>query len=291
VPCGGSCIFDGYRYRLWPAVASWFRSPLPLRAGPPGGDLRRKTVFPAITEVAEISTEEVSKAAVPLKEDRSLHTGKPERPLDEKATSPVSPGSPSPAFAAGEIDEVLRETHWGESSGELFRQFGTNAIRLPRALDFGDSYADVVLRGQTLGAVPMVVFFQMDKVTHGLKRIQLERPRHGVNPPAFRAIAAALHDEFGKPDQTCIIPVLPDAGYQAAAEESWVRDGAAVSAIFRDTTLQAFEGYLFGPATGWCGLRGQLLVRIGPPDGGADPCALARHYGLPIAPAPSGTPR
>jgi hypothetical protein len=197
----------------------------------------------------------------------------------------------TPAFAADGIEEVLRETHWGESSDELARQFGTHAIRLPRALDFGDSYADVVLRGQTLGAVPMVVFFQMDKVTHGLKRIQLERPRHGVNPPAFRAIAAALHDEFGKPDQTCIIPVLPAAGYQAAAEESWVRDGAAVSAIFRDTTLQAFEGCLFGPATGWCGLRGQLLVRIGPPDGGADPCSLARHYGLPIAAAPSGTPR
>src|SRR6202035_5666472 len=124
-------------------------------------------------------------------------------------------------------------THWGESSGELARQFGANAIRLPRALDFGDSYVDVVLHGQTLGAVPMVVFFQMDKRTHGLKRIQLERPRHGVNPPAFRAIAAALHDEFGKPDQTCIIPVLPGAGYQAAAEERWVHDGAAVSAIFR----------------------------------------------------------
>jgi len=194
------------------------------------------------------------------------------------------------AFAADGIEEVLRETHWGESSDELFRQFGTHAIRLPRALDFGDSYADVVLRGQTLGVVPMVVFFQMDKVTHGLKRIQLERPRHGVNPPAFRAIAAALHAEFGKPDQTCIIPVLPGAGYQVAAEESWVRDGAAVSAIFRDTTLQAFEGCLFGPATGWCGLHGQLLVRIGPPDGGADPCSLARHYGLPTASAPSGTP-
>ena len=226
---------------------------------------------------------------------RGLWTKKPLRPSIARfawvAVAVAVVAAATPAFAAGEIDEVLRETHWGESSGELFRQFGTNAIRLPRALDFGDSYADVVLRGQTLGAVPMVVFFQMDKVTHGLKRIQLERPRHGVNPPAFRAIAAALHDEFGKPDQTCIIPVLPDAGYQAAAEESWVRDGAAVSAIFRDTTLQAFEGCLFGPATGWCGLRGQLLVRIGPPDGGADPCALARHYGPPIASAPSGTPR
>jgi hypothetical protein len=196
----------------------------------------------------------------------------------------------TPAFAVGEIDEVLRETHWGETPGELFRRFGTDAVRLPRALDFGDSYADVVLRGQSLGAVPMVVFFQMDKVTHGLKRIQLERPRHGVNPPAFRAVAAALHAEFGKPDQTCIIPVLPAAGYQAAAEERWVHDGTAVSAIFRDTTLQAFEGCLFGPATGWCGLHGQLLLRIGPPDGSADPCSLARHHGYPIASAPSGMP-
>ena len=185
---------------------------------------------------------------------------------------------------------MLRQTHWGELSDELFRQFGTNAIRLPRALDFGDSYADVVLRGQSLGAVPMVVFFQMDKGDDGLKRIQLERPRHGVNPPAFRAVAAALHAEFGKPDQTCIIPVLPVAGYQAAAEERWVHDGTTVSAIFRDTTLQAFEGCLFGPATGWCGLRGQLLVRMGPPDGGADPCSLARHHGYPIASAPSGIP-
>jgi hypothetical protein len=74
----------------------------------------------------------------------------------------------TPAFAADGIEEVLRETHWGESSDELARQFGANAIRLPRALDFGDSYVDVVLHGQTLGAVPMVVFFQMDKMTHGL---------------------------------------------------------------------------------------------------------------------------
>jgi len=93
----------------------------------------------------------------------------------------------TPAFAADGIKEVLRETHWGESSDELARQFGTHAIRLPKALDFGDSYADVVLRGQTLGAVPMVVFFQMDKMTHGLKRIQLERPAPRGQPARFSA--------------------------------------------------------------------------------------------------------
>jgi hypothetical protein len=181
--------------------------------------------------------------------------------------------------AADGIEELLRETHWGESSSELLRQFGDEAERLPRALDFGDSYADIVLTRQTLGGVPMVVFLQMDKATHGLKRIQLERPRHAVNPPSFRAIAGALNADYGKPDQTCVIPVLPASGYQAAAEERWTRDGVVINAIFRDTTLQAFEGCLFGPGTGWCGLQGQLLVRIGPPDGSADPCSLTLPRG------------
>jgi hypothetical protein len=152
------------------------------------------------------------------------------------------------SFAADGIEELLRETHWGESSSKLLDQFGDEARQLPRALDSGE-------------------------------RIQLERPRHGVNPPSFRAIAAALHADYGKPDQTCVIPVLPASGYQAAVEERWAHNGAVISAVFRDTTLQAFEGCLFGPVTGWCGLHGQLLVRIGLPHGGVEPCALAPHHG------------
>jgi hypothetical protein len=183
-----------------------------------------------------------------------------------------------PALAATGIADIWQQTHWGETSAALRQQFGAEATQLPRALDFGDSYVDVVLPSQLVGGVPMVVFFQMDKATHGLKRIQLERPRHGVNPPAFRAILAALRSDFGAPDRMCAIPARPAGGYQAAAEELWLRNGAAVSVIFRDTTLEAFEGCLFGPATGTCGLTGQLLVRIGPPDGDGDPCSLAAHH-------------
>ncbi|TMJ58432.1 MAG: hypothetical protein E6G90_00635 [Alphaproteobacteria bacterium] len=117
----------------------------------------------------------------------------------------------------------------------MLQQFGAEATRLPRALDFGDSYVDVVLPSQVVGGVPMVVFFQMDKATHGLKRIQLERPRHGVNPPAFRAILAALRSDFGTPDQMCVVPARPAGGYQAAAEELWVRHGAVVSATRHDS--------------------------------------------------------
>jgi hypothetical protein len=178
------------------------------------------------------------------------------------------------ALGSDGITGLWQQTRWGESSDELLREFGPAAVRLPRPLDFGDSYVDVALPRYTVGGVPMVVFFQMDKATHGLKRIQLERPRHGVNPPAFRALLIALQSDFGWPDRLCAVPVYPHGGYQAANEAMWFRDGAAISAIFRDTTLQAFEGCLFGPATGSCGLKGQLLVRIGPPDRDGDPCSL-----------------
>lgn len=185
-----------------------------------------------------------------------------------------------PAYSDASIPDLLRQTYWGESSEELERQFGGTGIKLARRLDFGDSYVELVLRGETVGGVPVIVFFQMDKAQRGLKRIQLERPRHGVNPPAFRAITAALHSVYGTPDQMCFFPVRPIGGYQQAAQEIWIRGADAISAIYRDTTLEAFEGCTFGITSGSCGLKGQLLVRISPADGVAapDPCSLlVRH--------------
>jgi hypothetical protein len=191
----------------------------------------------------------------------------------------ATPGSA--ASAADAVTELLRQVHWGETSQDLLQQFDGAATQLPRSLDFGDAYVDVVLDGETVGGFPVVTFFQMDKETRGLKRIQLERPRHGVNPPAMRAISAALHADYGRPDKICVMPARPIGGYQAAAQELWVRGTDAVSAIYRDTTLQAFEGCLFGVASGYCGLTGQLLVRISPADGIAepDPCFLTNQRG------------
>ena len=73
----------------------------------------------------------------------------------------------------------------------------------------------------------------------------------------------------------------PVGGYQAAAEELWVRGADVISAIYRDTTLQAFEGCFYGIISGPCGLTGRILVRISPADGnaGPDPCSLALHPG------------
>ena len=175
------------------------------------------------------------------------------------------------ARAAG-IADSWEGTYWGEPGSALLAHFGTQATVLPRPIDFGDSYAQIVVRDVVVGGVPLVGFFQMDKTTGGLRRIQLERQRHGVNPPAFRAVLGALASAYGAPDAGCGVPPVAASGYQRAAEYVWRRDGAVIRLIFRDTTIEAFEGCLAGdPGVGPCGLTGQLIVRISPPE--ADPAA------------------
>jgi len=178
---------------------------------------------------------------------------------------------------AQHIAAVWQGTQWGESSRALLAHFGGRATVLPRPLDFGDSYADLVLRDVTLGGVPLIAYFQMDKRTGGLKRIQFERPRHGINPPVFRAILAALASAYGAPDLMCGIRPGPAGGYQTAADRIWQRHGVVIRAVFRGTSLEAVEGCLGGDLTsGPCGLTAQLLVRISPPGGDAASCPAPR---------------
>ena len=180
---------------------------------------------------------------------------------------------------AGGLSDIWRGLHWGEPSTAVYGQLGRRATILRRPIDFGDSYAELVLRNVPLGGFPLVAFFQMDKATGGLKRIQLERQRHGVNPPAFRGVLTALEAEFGAPEAMCGIRPGPASGYQAAAERVWRRDKAVIRAIFRDTTIEAFEGCLAGDPSiaGPCGLTGQLLVRVSPPDGDSGACPAIGH--------------
>jgi hypothetical protein len=163
------------------------------------------------------------------------------------------------AHASG-LDDAWSGTRWGESPQALQQYFGARGFALPRPIDFGDSYAPLVVRGVSLAGLPMIAYYQIDKATQGLKRIQLELPRHRVNAGAFRGVFLALDDAYGAPDTRCGTLPGPTTAYQGAAEFVWKRDGAVIRAIFRDTTLQALEG-CWSPA---CGLTAQLLVRISP---------------------------
>src|SRR5436309_14405943 len=103
------------------------------------------------------------------------------------------------AAQAQSLEDLTKGGFWGETSGNLLRRLGGAATVLPQPLDFGDSYVDLVLRHVPLGGYDMIAYFQMDKTSGRLKRIQLERPRHAVNPPVFRATAAALETAYGAP--------------------------------------------------------------------------------------------
>jgi hypothetical protein len=183
------------------------------------------------------------------------------------------------AARSEDLAELWQGAHWGESSAALFARFAGSATALPRPLDFGDSYTEIVLRNVPVGGIRLIAYFQMDKATRGLKRIQLERPRHGVNPAAFRGVLAALEAAYGAPDLMCGTGPGPASGYQAAAERIWRHNGIVIRTIFRSTTIEAFEGCPDGDLTaGPCGLTAQLLVRLSPPgeDSGSCPATAPR---------------
>ena len=173
------------------------------------------------------------------------------------------------AARAEGLDDAWVGTRWGESPEELQRHFGPRGLAVPQPIDFGDSYAPLVVRGISIGGFALIAYYQIDKATHGLKRIQLERPRHMVNAGAFRGVFLALDAEYGAPDKDCGTLPGPTTAYQGAAEYVWTRNGVVIRAIFRDTTLEALNG-CYSPA---CGLTAQLLVRVSPPaeDRGACP--------------------
>jgi hypothetical protein len=178
-----------------------------------------------------------------------------------------------PAHAVA-IPSVPGGLAWGETGRELLETLGIRATVLTRPIDFGDAYATIVVRDAALGGIAMTAFFQMDKATGGLKRVQFERPRHRVNPPSYRAVVAALDSAYGPPSATCAIPAVPANGYQASVERVWRRDGMTIRAIFRDTTIQAFEGCLWWWQTPPCGLTGQMLVRFAPRGADRTECAV-----------------
>ena len=175
----------------------------------------------------------------------------------------------TPAWAQG-LEAIWAGTSWGEPDAALLRHFGSRAAVLPQAIDFGDAYTQLILPEFDLGGYGLIVYYQIDKATRGLKRIQLERPRHAVNPSAFRGMISALEGEFGAADRECGAWPGPANGYQGTDEFVWRRAGAVIRAIYRDTTLEAFEGCW----SGTCGLTGQLLLRISPPAGDDGQCHL-----------------
>ncbi|HUB96248.1 MAG TPA: hypothetical protein VL993_10040 [Stellaceae bacterium] len=169
-----------------------------------------------------------------------------------------------PQAGAAELAPILGAVQWGESADAIARAFGPRAIRLTHPIEFGDSYVTVALRDQSLGGYPFAVYFQMDITTHGLKRVMLERQRHGANPLVFRAVVDALDRDYGPPSDACHSRATRRNGFQAEGARVWYAGGDAIRAVFADTTIEAEGGCAPGGAP--CGLTGHLFVQILPRD-------------------------
>jgi len=173
------------------------------------------------------------------------------------------------------------DTAWGESTDGLGRQFGAAATRLDRPIDFGDSYADLVLKNYEIGGYGFIVFFQMDKRSHGLKRIQIERGRHGAVPQVAKAAFDALVADYGQPSVACSAEARTIAD-QSLVEEVWQRDDTTVRALFREASLNTLDPYLARAVgdfvTGYtaAGLSQQLLIRIAPAGTEPDDCHMKK---------------
>ncbi|HZU89086.1 MAG TPA: hypothetical protein VE993_07495, partial [Stellaceae bacterium] len=59
-------------------------------------------------------------------------------------------------FARADGAPSWRGIHWGEGAAALLRHFGGRAERLPRPIDFGDSYAEVALPDAVIGGYRVV---------------------------------------------------------------------------------------------------------------------------------------
>lgn len=184
-----------------------------------------------------------------------------------------------PASAQFGGDTGFDHVQFGATTAELVETFGPRATRLDRPLDFGDAYVDVVLRRHDLGGYPFIVYFQMDKASRMLKRIQIERPRHGAVAMVHKAAIAALTAQYGPPAQVCIRSI-PRPGGQAIDERIWRRGDVVVRAVFREQSLGLLVPRKLGiddweawePSSE--GMPQQLFVRIAP--AGIEPEACGR---------------
>jgi hypothetical protein len=180
-------------------------------------------------------------------------------------------GLPRPAAAAADaLDPVIGGLQWGESADTLKRHFGTAAVALAPPLDFGDAEAPVALRHIMLGGYDYTVFFQLDKKSHGLKRVIYDRRPRAANPKVFEAAASAITAELGQP-QSCRDRAGRDNGYQAKWAYFWRGEGRRVRAIFRDSTIEGGSGcpeIEIYP----CGLDSRLIILIDPDNAPGPDC-------------------
>ncbi len=119
----------------------------------------------------------------------------------------------APADAAG-----WDKAQWGMSAPEIAAAYGARAHRLQPPIEFGDSYAEIVLTDGQFAGLDFRVYFQMDKRTRRLAHVLLERRRQYATPAIFAKIVATLQDSIGQVALACDRGGFADRYWQAPDE-------------------------------------------------------------------------
>ena len=159
---------------------------------------------------------------------------------------------------------VARYSSGRGSWAELVRQLGADATRLLQPLRFRRQLrrcgAPQRCAGRRVRGRSILPDGQGDEWAEA---VQLQPLGHGdsIRRPS-RDRGGALNSELGPPDQTCVAPPVQAAGFADGDRETMADANIAeVSALFRDATLPAFEGCLYGIA--------ERVVRLPRPNFGA----------------------
>jgi hypothetical protein len=123
-------------------------------------------------------------------------------------------GSDRPVWDKAAWDKAA----WGMTAPQLAAAYGTGARRLQPPIEFGDSYAEVVLTDASFAGEAFRVYFQMDKRTHRLAHVLLERRRQYATPAVFAKVLATLGDQYGAAALECARGGFVDRYWQAPDE-------------------------------------------------------------------------
>ncbi|MDB5405815.1 MAG: hypothetical protein JWL84_727 [Rhodospirillales bacterium] len=119
----------------------------------------------------------------------------------------------APAAAAG-----WDKAQWGMTASQLAAAYGASAHVLQPPIEFGDSYAEVVLTDVAFAGETFRVYFQMDKRTRRLAHVLLERRRQYATPAIFAKVLATLGDRYGSAALGCDRGSFVDRFWQASDE-------------------------------------------------------------------------
>lgn len=120
------------------------------------------------------------------------------------------------------------------SGPQLDQLYGVRIERLARPIEYGNGYADRVLRKVDVAGFAYRALFQLDEKTRRLTQVLLERRRLPSAPAAYAAALAAFSQAYGPPTLVCDSPMTGAAASAIQRERVWRLPSTAIHLVYLD---------------------------------------------------------